>query len=68
VEVTDSDKHSSLLRQGRNYIRKKFYGTGSRIAISNQSKLISALENVFGTQWSQLGCEGKTMFDTVFKV
>jgi hypothetical protein len=27
VEVTDNDNHSSLLRYGINYDRKKFYST-----------------------------------------
>ena len=38
VEVTDSDRHSSLLRYGVNYDRKKFYSTVSRSLKSIKSK------------------------------
>jgi hypothetical protein len=31
VEVIGSGKHSSLLRYGNNYCRKKFYSTSPRI-------------------------------------
>ncbi len=30
AEVADAAKHSSLLRHGNNYGRKKFYSTGAR--------------------------------------
>jgi hypothetical protein len=42
MEVTDSDKHSSLLQNIIDYSCKKFYGTDSR------SSIVSAV-----TCWSQ---------------
>ncbi len=37
MEVTECDKHSSLLQRKINYFRKKFYSTGSSILVSSET-------------------------------
>ncbi len=50
MEVTAGDKHSSLLRKSVNYGRKKFYGTGAKLA----SKGLTRVELTAGDKHSSL--------------
>jgi hypothetical protein len=43
VEVTDIGKHSSLLRYGKNYRRKKFYGAGLWTHLGQRNAAMMAL-------------------------
>jgi hypothetical protein len=47
VEVIGSRKHSSLLRYGNNYCRKKFYSTGPSIECHFSLCLVSQLSKYY---------------------
>ncbi len=48
MEVNASGKHTSLLRYGNNYCRKKFYSTGPRMNRQNQGDRVTLDTQKYG--------------------